>query len=51
MGAFDEPKLKKALDIPDDSMIVGAIAFGIPDEEPSQPPKKSLDDIVHFDKW
>ena len=51
MGAFDEPKLRKMLNLPTDSRIVGAIAFGIPDATPAQPPKKPLSEIVHFDKW
>lgn len=51
MGAFDEPRLKNTLNLPEDSRIVGAIAFGIPAENPVQPPKKNLIDIVHFDKW
>jgi nitroreductase len=51
MGAFDEPRLRETLNLPADSRIVGAIAFGIPDEKPVQPLKKSLNEIVHFDKW
>jgi nitroreductase len=51
MGAFDERKLKETLNLPVDSSIVGAVAFGIPDENPSQPAKKPLSEIVHFDKW
>jgi nitroreductase len=51
MGAFDEGKLKDTLDLPADARIVGAVAFGIPDENPSQPPKKPLSEVVHFDKW
>lgn len=51
MGAFDEKKLKDALNLPADSRIVGAIAFGIPDENPSQPTKKQINEIFHFDKW
>ena len=51
MGAFDERKLKDTLNLPADSRIVGAVAFGIPDGNPSQPPKKPLNEIVHFDKW
>ncbi len=39
------------LKLPADSRIVGAVAFGIPDENPSQPAKKPINDIVHFDKW
>ena len=51
MGAFDERKLKDTLNLPADSRIVGAVAFGIPDENPSQPTKKPINEIVHFDKW
>ena len=51
MGAFDENGLRDALDLPADSRIVGAVAFGIADEDPVQPAKKPLNEIVHFDKW
>ena len=51
MGAFDEPRLRETLNLPADSRLVGAIAFGIPDETPLQPPKKSWNEIIHFDKW
>jgi len=51
MGAFDESKFKDTLNLPADSRIVGAVAFGIPDENPGQPAKKPLNEIVHFDKW
>ena len=51
MGAFDDNKLKNTLNLPADSRIVGAVAFGIPDNNPRQPPKKPLNEIFHFDKW
>jgi nitroreductase len=51
MGAFDERKLEEALNLPVDSRIVGAIAFGVPDENPRQPIKKPIDEIFHVDKW
>ena len=51
MGAFDERRLTDTLNLPADSRIVGAVAFGIPDEDPSQPAKKPMSEIVHFDKW
>ena len=51
MGAFEESKLRDTLSLPADARIVGAVAFGIPDENPSQPPKKPLSETVHFDKW
>jgi len=51
MGAFDEPKLSRALSLPADSRIVGAIALGMPAETPVQPRKRPFDDVVHFDRW
>jgi nitroreductase len=51
MGAFNETKLKETLNLPVDVKPVGAIAFGIPDENPRQPPKKPINEIFHFDKW
>jgi nitroreductase len=51
MGAFDERKLSDTLNLPADARIVGAAAFGIPDETPRQPTKKPVNEIVHFDKW
>jgi nitroreductase len=51
MGAFDERKLRDTMNLPVDSRIVGAVAFGIPDENPSQPAKKPLSETVHFDRW
>jgi len=51
MGAFDDRKLKTTLNLPADSIIVGAIAFGLPDENPRQSAKKPINEIFHFDKW
>ena len=51
MGAFDEKKLRDTMNLPDDFITVGAVAFGIPDEQPKQPPKKQLNEIAHFNKW
>jgi len=50
-GAFDEKKLHDTLNLSDDSMIVGAVAFGLPNEKPKQPSKKPLKEIVHLNKW
>jgi hypothetical protein len=42
---------KSATETEVDATILGAIAFGIPNENPRQPPKKPLREIFHFDKW
>ena len=51
IGAWNDAKLRDALNLPADTRIVGLVTFGVPDENPSQQPKKPLDEIVHFDKW
>lgn len=51
IGAFDERKLREAMNLPADARLVGAIAFGIPDLIPGEPPKKPVNEIFHFDKW
>ncbi len=51
IGAWNDTKLRDTLNLPADSKIVGLVTFGIPDEDPVQQPKKSLNEIVHLDKW
>ena len=51
IGAWNDGKLRDTLNLPADSTIVGLVTFGIPDEAPAQRPKKSLNEIVHIDKW
>ncbi len=51
IGAWNDAKLRDILNLPADSKIVGMVTFGIPDENPTLPPKKPLNEIVHFDKW
>jgi len=51
IGGFNEDKLKKTLNLPDESKIVCLVSFGIPDEEPDQRPKKSMEEIIHYNKW
>ncbi len=51
MGAFGDRLLKETLNLPVDSRIVGAIAFGMPDDNPRPPRKKPINEIFHLDKW
>ncbi|WP_371806829.1 nitroreductase family protein [Candidatus Lokiarchaeum ossiferum] len=51
MGAFNEPILRRTLNLPEDARIVGGIAMGIPKKIPPSPPKKKIDEIVHIDIW
>jgi len=51
IGGFNEEKLKKTLNLPEESKIVCLVSFGVPDEEPAQRPKKSMNEIIHYNKW
>jgi len=51
IGAWNDTNLRDILNLPTDTKIVGMVTFGIPDENPPLPPKKPLNEIVHFDKW
>ncbi len=45
IGAWNDTNLRDILNLPTDAKIVGLVTFGIPDENPSQPPKKPIQEI------
>ncbi len=52
VGVFDEDKLGELLDIPPGVRIVGLFPLGYPLGEPKAgPPRKPLEEIVHYEKW
>lgn len=51
IGWYDEAKIKEAFSIPDPIRVIGFTPLGYPDQEPKPRPRKSLDDIVHYDVW
>jgi len=51
IGAFDEAKLRRRLELPSDAVVVGGIALGIPEKVPAMPRKKPASETFHFDKW
>ncbi|MBU4076492.1 MAG: nitroreductase family protein [Euryarchaeota archaeon] len=51
IGAFDEKKVKEILNIPDNVRVVQLLALGYPSYAPGPRPRKSLDDIVMWEKW
>ncbi len=48
IGDFDEGKVRKLLNIPNNLKVVAMITLGYPDEEPEMPSKKRLEEIVHY---
>jgi len=50
--AFDENKVKTALNIPDNIRVVAMTPLGYPVEQKGQvTDRKTLNEIVHYDKW
>ncbi len=51
IGAFDEENVKELLNIPHDIRVVVLLALGYPLTIPQPAPRKSLDEIVMWEKW
>ena len=51
IGAFDEKKVKKILNIPDDIRVVALLPLGYPSNVPQPTRRKGLDEIVMWEKW
>ena len=52
IAAFDEKKVKKALDIPKNVRVIAMTPLGYPDEVKGPiTERKSLEEIIHYNKW
>lgn len=51
VGAFDESKVKRALNMVEDAVPQAIITIGYPDEKPEMPPRVELEHTVYLDKW
>ena len=52
IAAFDEKKVRKALDIPKNVRVIAMTPLGYPDEVKGPiTERKSLEEIIHYDKW
>jgi nitroreductase len=51
IGAFDEEEIRKLLGVPKEVKIVALTPLGYPDCEKKFNSRKSLDEIVMYDKW
>ena len=48
---YEDNKIKEILDIPEHVEVMALLPVGVPDEEPSQRPRLSLDKIVFNEKY
>jgi len=55
---FDRPEhetlvkqIQKLLEVPEDVKIMAILPLGYPDEQPTVPPRKELDEIVFYEKY
>jgi nitroreductase len=51
IGAFKEDEVKKILDIPAHVRVVAITPLGYPDQPPSKKSRKSLNEIVSYEKY
>ena len=51
IGAFDEKRVKEILHIPDDVRVVSLLPLGYPSAIPKPRERKSLDEVVMWEKW
>lgn len=51
IGDFEEKEVKELLGIPDNLKVIALVSFGYPAEKPSMADKKSLKQIVHYNKF
>jgi XTP/dITP diphosphohydrolase len=51
IGAFKQDKVKKLLNVPDEVKVVALLPIGYPDVSPDPRPRKSMEEIVTYDKW
>ncbi|NWG03532.1 MAG: nitroreductase family protein [Syntrophaceae bacterium] len=51
IGAFEETEVKKILNIPQEVRVVAMTPLGYPNQPPSHKIRKSLDQIVCFEKY
>jgi len=51
IGAFSENEVKKLLDVPENLRVTSLLTLGYPDEKPEAKYRKSLNEIVHYEKY
>lgn len=50
IGAFDEEEMRRAIGVPQGLRPVAIIPIGYPARKPGRTPRRSLEDLVHWEK-
>ncbi len=50
-GWYEQAEMRKVLKLPEYLYVSGVITLGYADEKPELRPRKSLDEIVRYEKW
>ncbi len=48
---FTQDDVRPILGIPDDKYVCGIITLGYADEQPAQRPRRTLEDLIRYEKW
>lgn len=48
---FTQDEIRPILNIPDDKYVVGIITLGYANEAPKARPRKTLEEIIHYETW
>ena len=51
IGLFDEDNVREVLAVPEQYRIVAMTPLGYPAKQPSERPRKELDEFVHWETW
>ena len=51
IGAFSADKIKKILNIPENIVVFEILSLGYPAKSGAPTPRKSLKEIIHYEKW
>lgn len=50
-GWFSQEDIREVLNIPGDKYVCGVVTMGYGDESPKKRPRRSLDEILRYEKW
>ena len=48
---YIQDEIRPVLGIPNDKYVVAIITLGVPDQEPKQRPRRSLTEVVRYERW